>query len=110
SMCEKGLTASKIANELGSGSRNSVIGKAHLLVLKSRPSPVKATEKVAKPAKAPAAPKAAAPAPRPATPAAPRPIAPPRAEPKPVPEAAPADAGVDAPPAKPDAPRIVSIE
>ncbi|ALC12722.1 GcrA family cell cycle regulator [Sphingopyxis sp. 113P3] len=109
SMWEKGLTASQIADELGGVSRNAVIGKAHRLGLKSRPSPVKATEKVAKPAKAPAAPKAAAPAPRPAAPAAPRPIAPPRAEPKPVPEAAPADAGVDAPPAKPDAPRIVSI-
>jgi len=109
SMWEKGLTASQIADELGGVSRNAVIGKAHRLGLKSRPSPVKATEKVAKPAKAPAAPKAAAPAPRPAAPAAPRPIAPPRAEPKPVPEAAPADAGVDVPPAKPDAPRIVSI-
>jgi len=109
SMWEKGLTASQIADELGGVSRNAVIGKAHRLGLKSRPSPVKATEKVAKPAKAPAAPKAAAPAPRPAAPAAPRPIAPPRAEPKPVPEAASADAGVDAPPAKPDAPRIVSI-
>ena len=109
SMWEKGLTASQIADELGGVSRNAVIGKAHRLGLKSRPSPVKATEKVAKPAKAPAAPKAAAPAPRTAAPAAPRPIAPPRAEPKPVPEAAPADAGVDAPPAKPDAPRIVSI-
>jgi len=109
SMWEKGLTASQIADELGGVSRNAVIGKAHRLGLKSRPSPVKATEKVAKPAKAPAAPKAAAPAPRPAAPAAPRPIAPTRAEPKPVPEAAPADAGVDTPPAKPDAPRIVSI-
>ena len=49
-MWEKGLTASQIADELGGVSRNAVIGKAHRLGLKSRPSPVKATEK-AKPAK-----------------------------------------------------------
>src|SRR3546814_12892049 len=66
-MWEKGLTASQIADELGGVSRNAVIGKAHRLGLKSRPSPVKATDKVAKPVKA-AAPKPAAPvaAPRPA--------------------------------------------
>ena len=117
-MWEKGLTASQIADELGGVSRNAVIGKAHRLGLKSRPSPVKATETVAKPVKAPATPKAAAPAapkpaaapaaPRAAAPAAPRPAAaPPKAEPKPV--AADASAPeADAPP-KPDAPRIVSI-
>ena len=49
-MWEKGLTASQIADELGGVSRNAVIGKAHRLGLKSRPSPVKATEK-AKPVK-----------------------------------------------------------
>ncbi|NJM51503.1 MAG: GcrA cell cycle regulator [Sphingomonadales bacterium] len=38
---EKGLTASQIAEELGGVSRNAVIGKAHRLGLKSRPSPVK---------------------------------------------------------------------
>ena len=71
-MWEKGLTASQIADELGGVSRNAVIGKAHRLGLKSRPSPVKATEKAAKPVKA-----AAPAAPRPAAPvAAPRPIAP----------------------------------
>ena len=61
SMWEKGLTASQIADELGGVSRNAVIGKAHRLGLKSRPSPVKANEKVAKPAKtaAPAAPTSA---------------------------------------------------
>ena len=79
-MWEKGLTASQIADELGGVSRNAVIGKAHRLGLKSRPSPVKATEKVAKPVKAaaPAAPKPAAPAsaPRAAAPVAPRPVAP----------------------------------
>lgn len=40
---EKGLSASQIAEELGEGvTRNAVIGKAHRLGLKSRPSPVKA--------------------------------------------------------------------
>ena len=43
-MWEKGLTASQIADELGGVSRNAVIGKAHRLGLKSRPSPVKATD------------------------------------------------------------------
>ena len=83
-MWEKGLTASQIADELGGVSRNAVIGKAHRLGLKSRPSPVKATDKMAKPVKA-AAPKPAAPvaAPRPAAPVAPRPVAAaPRPEPK----------------------------
>jgi len=48
-MWESGSTASQIADELGGVSRNAVIGKAHRLGLKSRPSPVKANEK--KPAK-----------------------------------------------------------
>jgi GcrA cell cycle regulator len=55
---EKGLTASQIAEQLGGVSRNAVIGKAHRLGLKSRPSPVKsgdaskkaAPKKAAKPA------------------------------------------------------------
>ena len=77
---DKGLTASQIAEELGGVSRNAVIGKAHRLGLKSRPSPVKANDadkkaapKKAAPAAAPAkAPAAAAPArPRPAAPVAP---------------------------------------
>ncbi|PCI62892.1 MAG: global cell cycle regulator GcrA-like protein [Kordiimonadales bacterium] len=39
---DKGLSASQIAKELGEGvTRNAVIGKAHRLSLKSRPSPVK---------------------------------------------------------------------
>jgi GcrA cell cycle regulator len=54
SMWEKGLTASQIADELGGVSRNAVIGKAHRLGLKSRPSPVKANDGEAKPAAAPA--------------------------------------------------------
>lgn len=78
-MWEKGLTASQIAEELGGVSRNAVIGKAHRLGLKSRPSPVKAAESKKKAA---AAPKAAAPkAPpkaiarsAPPTPAATRPV------------------------------------
>ena len=48
-MWEGGATASEIATELGGVSRNAVIGKAHRLGLKARPSPVKANEP--KPAK-----------------------------------------------------------
>jgi GcrA cell cycle regulator len=47
---DKGLTASQIAEELGGVSRNAVIGKAHRLGLKSRPSPVKANDGEKKPA------------------------------------------------------------
>jgi len=86
-MWEGGSTASQIAEELGGVSRNAVIGKAHRLGLKSRPSPVKANEKKkaakkaatkstttkkaaakspAKPAAKPAPAKAAATAPTPA--------------------------------------------
>ena len=43
-MWESGQTASQIAEELGGISRNAVIGKAHRLGLKPRPSPVKANE------------------------------------------------------------------
>ncbi|GGC16923.1 cell cycle regulatory protein GcrA [Novosphingobium endophyticum] len=57
-MWEGGATASQIAEELGGVSRNAVIGKAHRLGLKARPSPVKANEKPARPA----APKKAKPA------------------------------------------------
>ncbi|MEQ5786961.1 GcrA cell cycle regulator [Erythrobacter sp. NFXS35] len=61
-MWEGGSTASEIATELGGVSRNAVIGKAHRLGLKARPSPVKANDK-----KKPAAPKKpVAPAPKPA--------------------------------------------
>ena len=42
---ERGLTASQIAEKLAGGiSRNAVIGKAHRLGLKARPSPVKSGE------------------------------------------------------------------
>lgn len=66
-MWEGGATASEIAAELGGVSRNAVIGKAHRLGLKARPSPVKANEK--KKASAPAK-KTAAPATAPARPTA----------------------------------------
>ena len=68
-MWEGGSTASEIAAELGGVSRNAVIGKAHRLGLKARPSPVKANDKkkTAAPVKKPAA---AAPAPRAAEPRA----------------------------------------
>jgi GcrA cell cycle regulator len=74
-MWEGGATASQIADELGGVSRNAVIGKAHRLGLKARPSPVKANEpKPAPPRKEPEArpvPKAAAATrPAPAKPAA----------------------------------------
>ena len=49
-MWEGGATASQIADELGGVSRNAVIGKAHRLGLKARPSPVKANEKPEAPA------------------------------------------------------------
>ena len=50
-MWEGGATASQIADELGGVSRNAVIGKAHRLGLKSRPSPVKANEPKPAPAR-----------------------------------------------------------
>jgi GcrA cell cycle regulator len=57
-MWEGGATASEIATELGGVSRNAVIGKAHRLGLKARPSPVKANDKkkAAPPVKKPVAP------------------------------------------------------
>ena len=63
-MWEGGATASQIAEELGGVSRNAVIGKAHRLGLKARPSPVKPNDKGEVPA---------APAPRPARTAEPAP-------------------------------------
>lgn len=110
-MWEGGSTASQIADELGGVSRNAVIGKAHRLGLKSRPSPVKANEKKKA---APAKPK---PAPKPAAKkAAPKPAAP-----KPAAPAAPAQptkppaSRQDASPSQPmpnknsDLPKIVSV-
>lgn len=99
-MWENGLTASQIADELGGVSRNAVIGKAHRLGLKSRPSPVKANDGETKTA-------AAKPKAKPAErPAAPRPA-----------PAAPVERSINAGPAIPtspvqprqDLPKIVSI-
>ena len=122
---EKGLTASQIAESLGGVSRNAVIGKAHRLGLKARPSPVKAAEGSAppRPAKTAAKPVAArAPV---ARPAAAKPVpsverAPVRAAPerpavtdRPVAAASPAPQAAPATPVstqpKGDAPRMVSI-
>jgi GcrA cell cycle regulator len=122
-MWEGGATASQIAEELGGVSRNAVIGKAHRLGLKARPSPVKPNEKsevapakAARPAAeppAPVEPRVATPRPVPAPSAppatpAPRVVAPvePAASPAPVP--APAAAASEAPPPPPQ-PRIVSV-
>jgi GcrA cell cycle regulator len=56
-MWEGGATASQIADELGGVSRNAVIGKAHRLGLKARPSPVKANEPKPAPARKEAEPR-----------------------------------------------------
>lgn len=121
-MWEGGSTASQIADELGGVSRNAVIGKAHRLGLKARPSPVKGSDetakaaaKKAKPAKKPAA--AAEPAPAPVR-QAPAPAAAPPPPPAPAPQASEAPPAADAAPASPagedvpqkaDKPRIVSV-
>ncbi len=100
-MWESGSTASQIADELGGVSRNAVIGKAHRLGLKSRPSPVKAGEKKAAP-KAPAARPAPAPRPAPTKPAAPQaaPVA--STPPAPAADATPAPSPAATPDAKAD--------
>lgn len=113
-MWEGGATASQIAEELGGVSRNAVIGKAHRLGLKARPSPVKANEKPARPAapkkaKPPAEP---APTPRAAEPAevpAPRvPTSPPASAPPPPPRAT-ESAQEPVAAERPPQPRIVSV-
>ena len=112
-MWEGGSTASQIAEELGGVSRNAVIGKAHRLGLKARPSPVKANEKAESPVPASKVPKPAA-EPRTAVPVAPRAAAPQPPRPVSAPAAAAptaaAPAAGDAPavPATPQ-PRIVSV-
>lgn len=90
-MWEGGSTASQIADELGGVSRNAVIGKAHRLGLKSRPSPVKANEKKPAVKAKPAAPK----------PVAKKPVKP-AAKPAPTAPIAPAKPAAAQPPA-PDA-------
>lgn len=117
-MWEGGATASEIATELGGVSRNAVIGKAHRLGLKARPSPVKANEQKKKTA-APAAKKPAAPAPVVSTRAAPEPAersatsepaerAAPRAA-APAPRAEPASDNAAPPPPPENLPKIVSV-
>ncbi len=113
-MWEGGSTASQIAEELGGVSRNAVIGKAHRLGLKSRPSPVKASDKkktakkaAPKPAanKKSAAPVGSKPAAKPAQkspvkaaePAAPKPATPADSNSQPMPNPTP------------DLPKIVSV-
>jgi GcrA cell cycle regulator len=120
-MWEGGATASQIAEELGGVSRNAVIGKAHRLGLKARPSPVKPNDKAdsadapdAKPAKAAEPPAVAAPlaeaprAPAVAPVAAPAPATPAPAAARPAPPAAEPVTG-DEPPVRPPSPRIVSV-
>ncbi|HXV24764.1 MAG TPA: GcrA family cell cycle regulator [Alphaproteobacteria bacterium] len=46
SLWREGYSASAIAERLGGISRNAVIGKAHRLLLPSRPSPIKREERV----------------------------------------------------------------
>ena len=115
-MWESGATASQIADELGGVSRNAVIGKAHRLGLKSRPSPVKANDKKDAKKKEPALKKA----PRQAKPQAPAPAAsssasaPARTESQPESEPAASQAQEDAGNSQPvsekraDLPKIVS--
>jgi len=108
-MWEGGATASQIAEELGGVSRNAVIGKAHRLGLKARPSPVKANEPKAAPAErkpAEAKPEAKAKAPKP-VPSAPEPKA---QEEAPPPPAASADIpSQPLPNREPAQPRVVSV-
>ena len=118
-MWEGGSTASQIADELGGVSRNAVIGKAHRLGLKSRPSPVKAADKkkaapaTAKPKQA-AKPAAKKPAARPApvasapTTEAPAPTPTPAAAPAAKPEQS-ANTSQPLPNRTPDLPKIVSV-
>ncbi len=106
-MWEGGATASQIADELGGVSRNAVIGKAHRLGLKSRPSPVKPNDDK-EDAKASEAPAKAAPKAKPKTPA---PRQPQMAAPRPA--AAPAPSGSvpsqPLPNPTPGLPKIVSV-
>lgn len=113
-MWEGGATASQIADELGGVSRNAVIGKAHRLGLKARPSPVKANDKPERSA-APAAKKAKPAAEETRTaqpvPAARKPAPSPVAAPSPVrptETSAPANAAQPAQ-ISPPSPRIVSV-
>ena len=109
-MWEGGATASEIATELGGVSRNAVIGKAHRLGLKARPSPVKANDKKAA-AKKEAAAKPAVPKPKPKAPA-PRKMkeaeAPKAEEPQPEASAPASNASQPMPDKRENLPKIVS--
>jgi GcrA cell cycle regulator len=127
SLWVEGLSASRIAYALGGVSRNAVIGKAHRLGLKARPSPVKSNERsepvVAEPAAGAAAPQPLPPVvAKPVAPviAAPEPVAEERPAPRPVapqverpvaatPAAPAADATPGSEPLPPPSPRIVSV-
>ena len=105
-MWEGGATASQIADELGGVSRNAVIGKAHRLGLKSRPSPVKPNEEKEAVGKAPEP----APVAKAKIKAKPKPAAV-KAAPPEAPAAKPAAEAPNQPlPApRPDMPKIVSV-
>lgn len=106
-MWESGSTASQIADELGGVSRNAVIGKAHRLGLKARPSPVKANEKKKKAVPpSPPAPKAAAPEKPVATPKPKKPAPPPAPAAQ---ESAAATPSQPVPNPKQDMSKIVSV-
>lgn len=106
-MWEGGSTASQIAEELGGVSRNAVIGKAHRLGLKSRPSPVKANDKKKKaPAKKPA-PKPAVKKAAPRT--APKPATQPAAKPTTAQASGASIPSQPIPNKTPDLPKIVSV-
>jgi GcrA cell cycle regulator len=106
-MWEGGATASQIADELGGVSRNAVIGKAHRLGLKARPSPVKPNDKP-EAAPAPAAAKPVKPAAETPRAEAVRP-APSPAAPRPAPAASPVSSPGAAPAPAPPHQRIVSV-
>jgi GcrA cell cycle regulator len=117
-MWEGGATASEIATELGGVSRNAVIGKAHRLGLKARPSPVKANEKkkVAAPVKKPVSAAPARTAAEPRSEPAERNAASPaveRAAPRPAAAPTRAEGDTAATPSQPmpqaDMPKIVSV-